>query len=175
MLSKKYRSMLGNASVIMELAAFASARAREIGAENVFDFSLGNPSVPEPRAYDDALVSILTHETGKSAHGYSQGLGNREARERIAESLNRRFDMNYGAGDIFMTSGAAGALAHAIRLVAQPGDEIVTFAPFFPEYAPYAELAGDGRHRAVRQGGGLRAARRPRPDGGLPDQLQRAR
>ena len=142
MLSKKYRSMLGNASVIMELAAFASARAREIGAENVFDFSLGNPSVPEPRAYDDALVSILTHETGKSAHGYSQGLGNREAREQIAESLNRRFDMNYGAGDIFMTSGAAGALAHAIRLVAQPGDEIVTFAPFFPEYAPYAELAG---------------------------------
>ena len=141
MLSKKYRAMLGKGSVIMELSAFANARAREIGAENVFDFSLGNPSVPAPGAYDERIASLLKSEPGKAVHGYSQGLGNREAREKIAASLNRRFGMNYDPDDLFMTCGAAGALAHAIRLVTEPGDAVLTFAPHFPEYAPYVTLA----------------------------------
>ena len=142
MLSQKYRGMLGKASVIMELSAFAGARAREIGAENVFDFSLGNPSVPVPQAYNACVSGLLNSEPCRAVHGYSQGLGNLEARTRIAASLNRRYGMNYEPDDLFMTAGAAGALAHALRLVTQPGDEVLTIAPYFPEYRPYVELAG---------------------------------
>ena len=75
-------------------------------------------------------------------HGYSQSLGIREVRQAVAESLNRRFGMNYSLDHIFMTSGAAGAIAHAVRLVTIPGDEVLTFAPFFPEYRPYVEHTG---------------------------------
>ncbi len=142
MLSQKYRGMLGKASVIMELSAFAGARAKEIGAENVFDFSLGNPSVPVPKAYNACVSDLLDREPCRGVHGYSQGLGNPEARAQIAASLNRRFGMNYDPDDLFMTAGAAGALAHALRLVTQPGDEVLTIAPYFPEYRPYVELAG---------------------------------
>lgn len=140
MISAKYQAMLEKRSAIMELSAFAWERAQEIGEENVFDFSLGNPSVPAPKAYNERIVALLQSEP--RIHSYSPDLGLREAREKIAQSLNRRFQMNYEADDLVMTAGAAGALAYAIRLVTAPGDEILTFVPFFPEYTPYTELAG---------------------------------
>ncbi|MBQ2990219.1 MAG: pyridoxal phosphate-dependent aminotransferase [Clostridia bacterium] len=142
MISETYKAMLGGKSVIRELSEYATARGKEIGYANVFDFSLGNPSVPAPKAYNDRLIELLQTKSSMEAHGYSPSLGIPSAREKIAASLNRRFGMNYTADDIFMASGAAGALAHAFRLVTAPGDEILTFAPFFPEYNPYVNLTG---------------------------------
>ncbi len=142
MISEQYKAMLSGKSVIRELSEYATARGREIGYENVFDYSLGNPSVPVPKAYNDALINLIQHGDPMLVHGYSPSLGIPSAREAIAASLNRRFGMDYKGEDIFMTSGAAGALAHAFRLVTAPGDEILTFAPFFPEYNPYVNLTG---------------------------------
>lgn len=142
MISEQYKAMLSGKSVIRELSEYATARGREIGYENVFDYSLGNPSVPVPKAYNDALIDLIQHGDPMLVHGYSPSLGIPSAREAIAASLNRRFGMDYKGEDIFMTSGAAGALAHAFRLVTAPGDEILTFAPFFPEYNPYVNLTG---------------------------------
>lgn len=142
MISETYKAMLGGKSVIRELSEYATARGKEIGYDNVFDFSLGNPSVPVPAAYNDRLVSLIREGDPMLVHGYSPSLGIPAVREKIAASLNRRFGMHYAMDDIFMTSGAAGALAHAFRLVTAPGDEILTFAPFFPEYNPYVNLTG---------------------------------
>ena len=142
MISEQYKAMLSGKSVIRELSEYATARGKEIGYENVFDFSLGNPSVAVPKAYNDKLIELIETGNPMQVHGYSPSLGIPSAREAIAASLNRRFNMNYKGEDIFMASGAAGALAHAFRLVTAPGDEILTFAPFFPEYNPYVNLTG---------------------------------
>jgi len=142
MISQTYKSMLSGKSVIRELSEYATARGKEIGYDNVFDYSLGNPSVAVPKAYNDKLIELIEQGDPMLVHGYSPSLGIPFVREKIASSLNRRFAMNYKAEDIFMTSGAAGALAHAFRLVTAPDDEILTFAPFFPEYNPYVNLTG---------------------------------
>ena len=143
MISEKYRAMLGGKSVIRTLSEFAAKRGAEIGYENVFDYSLGNPSVPVPQEFTDCCIRLLREKDPMQIHGYSPSLGIPSVREAVAASLNRRFGMNYGPEHIFMASGAAGALAHAFRAVTKPGDEILTFAPFFPEYRPYVEGAGD--------------------------------
>ena len=142
MLVQKYVDMLQGKSVIRTLSEFATARGKEIGYENVFDYSLGNPSVPVPQEFTDTCVKLLQEKGAMELHGYSQSLGIPEVRAKVAESLNKRFGMNYTADHIFMASGAAGALSHAFRLVAEAGDEIITFAPFFPEYNPYVNLIG---------------------------------
>ncbi len=142
MISETYKAMLSGKSVIRQLSEKATARAAEIGAENVFDYSLGNPSVPVPDAFNRRVIELLETRSSIEVHGYSPSLGIPSVRAAIAASLNRRFGMRYSADDIFMTSGAAGALAHAFRLVTGPGDEILTFAPFFPEYHPYVDLTG---------------------------------
>ena len=142
MINEQYKAMLGGKSVIRELSEYAAKRGAEIGYENVFDFSLGNPSVPAPQDFTRAMVDLYEHGDPVSIHGYSPSLGIPSVRAAIAESLNRRFGMDYEAGHIFPTTGAAGALAHAIRAVTKPGDDIVTFAPYFPEYRPYTAGAG---------------------------------
>ena len=142
MISELYKSMLSGKSVIRELSEHAAVMKKEIGEENVFDFSLGNPSVPVPKAFNDRIIQLVTDGDPMLVHGYSPSLGIPAVKEKIAASLNRRFGMNYTGGDIFMTSGAAGALAHAFRLVTKPGDDILTFAPYFPEYGPYVNLTG---------------------------------
>ena len=142
MINEQYKAMLSGKSVIRELSEYATARGKEIGYENVFDYSLGNPSVPVPKAFNDKVCELLTTRPSMEIHGYSPSLGISSVREKLAASLNRRFGMNYSADDIFMASGAAGALAHAFRLVTKPGDEILTFAPYFPEYGPYTAGCG---------------------------------
>lgn len=142
MLVQKYKDMLSGKSVIRQLSEFATARGKEIGYENVFDYSLGNPSVPVPQEFTDAMIRMLQTEKPSVLHGYSPSLGITSVREAVAASLEKRFGIPYRAEHIFMASGAAGALAHAFRLVTQPGDEILTFAPFFPEYHPYVDLTG---------------------------------
>lgn len=142
MINEIYRNMLKGKSVIRELSEYATARGQEIGYENVFDYSLGNPSVPCPRSYTDEIIRMHREDNPMDIHGYSPSLGLPGVRKTVAESLNRRFGMDYETRHIFMTSGAAGALAHAFRCVTKPGDEILTFAPFFPEYTPYVNLTG---------------------------------
>ena len=142
MIVQKYKDMLSGKSVIRQLSEFATARGEEIGYENVFDYSLGNPSVPVPKEFTDRMIHMLATQEPNVLHGYSPSLGITSVREAIAASLSQRFGIPYKAEHIFMASGAAGALAHAFRLVTEPGDEILTFAPFFPEYHPYVDLTG---------------------------------
>lgn len=142
MINEQYKNMLGGKSVIREFSEFAAARGKEIGYENVFDYSLGNPSVPVPDDYTKEMEELLKTKTSMELHGYSPSLGLPVFKESVAASLNRRFGMNYTPEYIFPTSGAAGALAHVLRCVTKPGDEVLTFAPYFPEYGPYVNLTG---------------------------------
>lgn len=142
MIAENYKEMLNAKSVIREMSAFAVQRGEEIGYDNVFDYSLGNPSVPVPEHFTEVMIDLLQNKSPIELHGYSPSLGIPSVRQKIADSLSKRFGMCYKEEHIFMTSGAAGALAHAIRSVTEPGDEVLTFAPFFPEYYPYVNLSG---------------------------------
>lgn len=142
MINETYRDMLKKKSVIRELSEYATKRGQEIGYDNVFDYSLGNPSVPAPKEFTEEMIRLLNEKSPMELHGYSPSLGIASVRKAVADSLNERFGMNYKPGDIFMTSGAAGAVAHAIRAITKPGDEVMVFAPFFPEYNPY--ITGTG-------------------------------
>ena len=142
MIAETYKNMLNGKSVIRQLSEFATKRGEEIGYENVFDYSLGNPSVPVVQEFTDCMIRLLQEENPMALHGYSQSLGIPSVRKKVAASLAERFGIPYTMDEIFMTSGAAGAIAHAVRCVTVPGDEILTFAPFFPEYNPYINLTG---------------------------------
>lgn len=142
MINEQYKAMLNGKSQIRVLSEYATKRGQEIGYENVFDYSLGNPSVPTPKAFTEEMIRLLQEEDPMTLHGYSPSLGITSVREAVADSLSERFGLPYTAEDIFMTSGAAGAIAHAVRAVSKPGDEILTFAPYFPEYNPYISGAG---------------------------------
>ncbi len=142
MINKSYKKMLEGKSIIRELSEYATARGKEIGYENVFDYSLGNPSVPCPTGYTDAVVKMYQDKDPMAVHGYSPSLGIEDVRAAVAESISKRFGVPYEAKHIFMAIGAAGALAHAFRLVTEPGDEIIVFAPFFPEYTEYIGRTG---------------------------------
>lgn len=142
MINEQYKKMLGGKSVIRQLSEFATARGKEIGYENVFDYSLGNPSVPVPEKFTEVMIDLLKTKTSMELHGYSPSLGIPSVKEKIAASLNKRFDMDYTGNHIFPTTGAAGAVAHAVRCVTKPGDEVLTFAPYFPEYNPYINMSG---------------------------------
>ena len=142
MLSKRYADMLSEKDIIFEIAGMAKRRAREIGEEHVYNFSLGNPSVPAPEAVNQTIHTILNDTPTLQIHSYGPSAGLPQVREQLARSLNRRFGMDYQPEHLFMTSGAAGALGHALRAVTEPGDEIIVFAPYFPEYRPYTQGAG---------------------------------
>lgn len=142
MINETYKKMLQGKSIIRELSEYATARGKEIGYENVFDYSLGNPSVPCTESYTNEIIRMHREDNPMAIHGYSPSLGLPQVRKTVADSLNRRFGMDYEDKHIFMTSGAAGAIAHALRCVTKPGDEVLTFAPFFPEYGPYVNLTG---------------------------------
>lgn len=147
MINQNYKAMLNNKSVIRELSEYATKRGKEIGYKNVFDYSLGNPSVPVPKAFTDEMSKLINETDPMTLHGYSPSLGNPGFKGAVASSLNERFGMSYKPTHIFPTSGAAGAIAHALRAVTKPGDDVIVFAPFFPEYIPYIE--GTGAHIKV--------------------------
>ena len=147
MLNETYRRMLANKSVIRETAAYGHKRAAEIGYENVFDYSLGNPSVPCPPAFTAAMQDLLAHEDPVALHGYCPNQGDPGFRTAVAAHLRARFGLPYEPKHIFPTTGAAGAIAHTLRAVTAPGDQVLTFAPYFPEYGPY--VAGTGAELRV--------------------------
>lgn len=142
MINQEYKAMLGAKSVIREMFMYGKERAAQIGYENVFDYSLGNPSVPCPPQFTQAMVDLLQNSEPVALHGYCPSQGDPTFRSAVAQSISHRFGLPYEQKHIFPTTGAAGAIAHAIRAVTTPGDEVITFAPFFPEYIHYVNKTG---------------------------------
>ena len=129
-------------STIRTIFEFGQKRAAEVGAENVFDFSLGNPNVPVPDFIRDAAVDILMHGDPTEVHGYTIAPGKPAVREVLAADLKRRFGMEVTGKNLFMTAGAAASVTITFKALTEPGDEFVTFAPFFPEYRVFVEACG---------------------------------
>ena len=129
-------------STIRTIFEFGQKRAAEVGAENVFDFSLGNPNVPVPDFIRDAAVDILMHGDPTEVHGYTIAPGKSAVREALAADLRHRFGMEVTGKNLFMTAGAAASVTITFKGLTEPGDEFVTFAPFFPEYRVFVEACG---------------------------------
>ncbi|WP_251494564.1 pyridoxal phosphate-dependent aminotransferase [Otoolea muris] len=148
MISKKMTPMIQNNSAIRMMFEEGNRLARLYGRENVFDFSLGNPSVPAPGEVKEAILDILEQEDSLFVHGYMSNAGYEDVREAVADSLNRRFGTRFHKGNILMTVGAASGLNVILKTILDPGDEVVTFAPYFVEYGSYVRNY-DGELRVV--------------------------
>ena len=129
-------------SVIREIFEYGNRRRAEIGAERVLDFSLGNPSVPPPDAVQKELLRLLTEEDPLSLHGYTSAPGDPAVRAAVAENLNARYGTAFSAGDLVLTAGAAASLTVSLSALLEAGDEVILFAPYFPEYTVFVETAG---------------------------------
>jgi len=130
---------LGTArSVIREIFEYGNSRAKIVGRENVFDFSLGNPSVASPECIQNSIVKFASDP---SIHGYTSAQGSLEVRTAIANSINSRFDAKVTPNDIYMTCGAAASLTISLNALCVKDDEVIAFAPFFPEYKVFVESA----------------------------------
>lgn len=131
-----------NRSCIRDLFEYGRARAAMVGEENVYDYSLGNPSIPAPAAVDEAVRQILLDTPTLQVHGYTSAVGDLAARQAIAEDLNARYQAGCRAEDFFLGCGAAPELVAVFRALAVPGGELLAIAPYFPEYQPFAQEAG---------------------------------
>ena len=128
-------------SAIRELFAYGLKRKAEIGDDKVFDFSIGNPSVPAPTAVKKAILELM-EEDPVALHGYSPAAGDPQVKQAIAESISRRFGVNATPGQLYLTAGAAAGLAISITALTHPGDEVLVISPYFPEYKTWIEAAG---------------------------------
>ena len=143
MVNQTMQQLGSSPSVIRELFAYGLQQAKVIGPENVFDYTLGNPSIPAPAAVNQAICEILKDTDSIAVHGYSMAGGFDATRQAIADNLNRRFGTSIQARNLFITCGAAPALISAIKaLAATPDSEIMAVAPYFPEYKPFIEKNG---------------------------------
>ena len=130
-------------SIIREIFEYSKTRAAEIGAENVFDFSLGNPSVPAPKEVNDTVRELLETESPVLLHGYTSAQGDAKVRQTIAESIKSRFGVDISPNAIYMTCGAAASLSICLKaIIEREGEEVIAFAPFFTEYRVFIENAG---------------------------------
>ena len=129
-------------SCIRELFEYGLRQAAVVGKENVFDYSLGNPSIPSPPEVNQAIISTIQEMDSLDIHGYTPAPGAMPARKAIADDLNARFHTSIRGENIFFTCGAAPALISVIRALAVEGAEIMAIAPFFPEYRPFTEQNG---------------------------------
>lgn len=129
-------------SVIRDMFEYGNKRAAEIGRENVFDFSLGNPNVPAPKEVNEALIKLLSEEDSVSLHGYTSAAGDMSVRNAIADYINSNYGTSVSASNLYLTVGAAAALTITIKALANENDEFIVFAPFFPEYRVFIETAG---------------------------------
>ena len=129
-------------NTIMELADYGRSRAAVVGKENVFDFSIGNPSIPTPEAVHNTLLDILQNMDPLAVHGYTSTMGDPRTRAMVAEDLNKRFGCDAKAEQLLLCCGAAPEVSAACKALTTEGAEILVFAPYFPEYKPYIEQAG---------------------------------
>ena len=137
MISKKMVGFVQNSSAIRAMFEEGKKMAAVYGAENVYDFSLGNPNVPAPAVVNDSIKNILDEEPSTFVHGYMDNAGYEDVRDAIAKRLNEQYGTNYDAGCLIMTVGAAGGMNVIFKSVLDPGDEVITFTPYFAEYRSY--------------------------------------
>ena len=142
MVSEQMYELGTKKSTIRTIFEYGRKRAQEIGEENVYDFSIGNPNVPSPEFIKQALIDILNEMEPTAVHGYTVAPGNPEVREILAKSINKRFGTSLTGKNLFMTAGAAAAITITFKALSEPGDEFLTFAPFFPEYRCFVESTG---------------------------------
>lgn len=137
MIAEKMQGLVNNNSVIRQMFEEGQKMAKEFGAENVYDFSLGNPNVPAPDKVKETIKKLIDEEDPVVLHGYMNNAGYPDVRRKVAASLNKRFGTAFNENNIMMTVGAAGGLNCALKALVNPGDEVMAFAPFFVEYKSY--------------------------------------
>ena len=142
MVSEKMYELGTKKSTIRTIFEFGQRRIKEIGKENIFDFSLGNPNVPAPDFIKQAILEILDQVPSVDVHGYTVASGNPNARDELAESINNRFGLHVSGKNLFITAGAAAAITITFKALSEAEDEFIAFAPFFPEYKCFVESTG---------------------------------
>ena len=142
MINENAYALGANRSCIRDLFEYGCQRAALVGRENVYDYSLGNPSIPAPEAVNDTIREILSDTDSLAIHSYTSAVGDLSCRKAIADDLNARFDAGVSPQDLFIGCGAAPELTAVFSALAVPGGEILAIAPYFPEYKPFAESAG---------------------------------
>lgn len=142
MINKKMYELGSKASAIRELFEYGKKRKQEIGEDNVFDFSLGNPSVPSPSIVNETLINLINNVDSTTLHGYTSAPGDLNVRESIVNYLNKTYNTNLKSEFVYLTVGAAASLTSTFNGILNEGDEVITFAPYFPEYKVFVEKAG---------------------------------
>lgn len=142
MISEKMYQLGSHRSVIREIFEYGKKRKSEIGEDKVFDFSLGNPSVPAPACVNETIIELLNTEDPILLHGYTSAQGDFNVRKTIADYVNGKNQTSIGPDDIYMTMGAAASLCVGFKAICLPGDEFITFTPYFPEYRVFVEAMG---------------------------------
>ncbi|MBR2179192.1 MAG: pyridoxal phosphate-dependent aminotransferase [Selenomonadaceae bacterium] len=142
MINDKMYELGTKKSTIRTIFEFGRKRAAEVGEENIYDFSLGNPNVPTPQFIKDAIIDILNTMEPTAVHGYTVAPGNPQVRETLAKSINERFGTNFAGKNLFITAGAAAAITISFKALCETHDEFITFAPYFPEYKCFVESVG---------------------------------
>ncbi|MBQ8658256.1 MAG: pyridoxal phosphate-dependent aminotransferase [Clostridia bacterium] len=142
MLNEKMYALGNKRSVIREIFEYAKKRGGEIGKENVFDFSIGNPSVPAPEEVNQTIKKLVDETPSVELHGYTSAQGDKRVRDTIAANLCKRFGAKISGDDLYMTCGAAASLTITFHALKEDGDEFITFAPYFTEYKVFVEGAG---------------------------------
>ncbi len=142
MINEKMTQRGQSSSVIRELFEFGKQRKAIVGEDKVFDFSIGNPSVPCPKEITECMTRLLTEEDPVALHGYTSAAGDQGTRKAIADYINEKYDLGAEFSDVYMTVGAAASLTISLKSVAQAGEEVIVFTPYFPEYKVFIENAG---------------------------------
>ena len=142
MINKNMYALGANRSCIRELFEYGRQRAAIVGAENVFDYSLGNPSIPAPAGVNEAIAAVIAEMPSLAVHGYTSAPGDLGLRQAVADDLNERYNAGVRANDLFIGCGAAPELVSVIRALAVENSEFIAVAPFFPEYRPFVESSG---------------------------------
>ena len=142
MISQKMTELGTKRSVIREIFEYGKKRKSEIGAENVYDFSLGNPSIPAPDSVREVMARLVSEKDPVALHGYTSAQGDMNVRKAMADNISRNFKIQADADLIYMTCGAAASLTVTLNAICNPDDEVIVLAPFFPEYKVFIEKAG---------------------------------
>ena len=141
-MNEKMKALGNSPSKIREIFEYSRGRKSEIGEENVFDFSLGNPSIPAPDSVNNSIKSLIDNGDSVALHGYTSAQGDFSVRKALADSIKDRFSVDASPDDIYMTCGAAASLTITLKAICQPDDEVIVLSPFFPEYRVFIENAG---------------------------------
>ena len=142
MINQTAYNLGANRSVIRDLFEYGRSRAAVVGEENIFDYSLGNPSIPSPAQVNDTIRAVLADTDSLAVHGYTSAVGDYATRKAIADDLNARYNAGAEAEDFFIGCGAAPELVAVLNALAVPGGEVLALAPYFPEYKPFSQCAG---------------------------------